>query len=294
MLGLMRAEWRKSVGNRLLVSFLVWIIPIGIGSFFVMALLVSLVSERAALAMATTSSGRWTTDVVGVWFFVIAFPANVLGRLLPVAFMSVLFAGEYQWGTWRFVLPRSDRGKVFVTKAITGTFIILLSFIVSSIITGAGQTLLHRIVDLTYGPAFTKREVLDFAGLYAEYVLLGAFSLLILAGYAAIGAVLTRSILGGLLAGFGLSVLEPMSQVILFLLGRLLERPQIANLYQFTVTYNLDNARSWFVNGQALPPPISGFTASYGLASSLVVLAIWTVGLMALSIFVFKRQDITS
>lgn len=96
---------------------------------------------------------------------------------------------------------------------------------------------------MEYGPAIDP-SALDFILLYAGRAFLGILSLLIQAGFAALGAMVRRTILGGLLVGFGLSVLEPMSQVVLIVLGRLFDSPQLANLYQFATTYHLDNARS--------------------------------------------------
>jgi ABC-type transport system involved in multi-copper enzyme maturation permease subunit len=294
MIGLIRAEWKKAVGNHLLIAFLVWIFPVGITTFYIITLLVSLVSESAATAMADTSSGQWTTDMMGVWSFVLAFPTNVIGRLLPLAFMSVLFAGEYEWGTWRFVLPRTPREPVVLAKAGTSAFIVLLSFVVASLIVGVGQTVTHRVMDIDYGPPLTGEALLDFAGVYAWHALLGTLSLLILAGFATLGALFTRSILGALLVGLGLAVLEPMSRVILIAASRILNLPNITNLYQFAATYHLDNARSWILFDRALPEPIHGFTAEWSLGGSLAILVIWVIGLMVSSIVIFRRQDITS
>ena len=119
-------------------------------------------------------------------------------------------------------------------------------------------------------------------------------SLILLAGYAAVAALLTRSILGGLLAGFGISLLEPMSFAMLILVGRLLTRPEIINLYQFTPTYSSDNIRSWLTSGVAFTRVNEYFTAEPGLAVSSLVLSAWIVGLVGLAAYVFERQDITS
>lgn len=292
--GLLAAEWVKSTGNWVLLGFLVWVIPIGLATFFVLALIISLFSNESALAMAATSSGRWTMDMAGIWSLLISYPGNISGRLLPLAFMSVLFAGEYQWGTWRLVLPRSERGAQILAKAVTTTVVVVQSYLVASVVMGIGQSLTHRVVGLEYGPPVDASSALEFIRLYAGHLLLGILSLLILAGFAALGAIFTRSILGGMLVGFGLSVLEPMSQVILLLLGRVFNAPGVANLYQFAATYHLDNARSWMLDGVPLPAPMDGFTAEFGLLPSLIVLSLWVAGLLTLAVVLFRRQDITT
>jgi ABC-type transport system involved in multi-copper enzyme maturation permease subunit len=181
------------------------------------------------------------------------------------------------------------------------TFVVLLSYVFASLIVGVGQTLDHALIDLSYGPPMTLDTILSFAGAYFQHLLLGTFSLLILTGFAAVASILTRSILGGLLAGFGMAVLEPMSSLILVIVGGVVNRIEITNLYQFAATYHLDNARSWFVSGQPLPPPLPGFTAEPALAVSLIALVLWVVGLLGLAIVLlglaivlFNRQDVTA
>ncbi len=294
-MSLLRAEWKKATGNLLLTGFLVWIVPIGVLAFYVLGLLVFLVTDDPeSVGIASVSAGSLTTDMVGVWSLIITFPGNILGRLLPLAFMAVMFAGEYQWGTLRQIVPRSRRSSLILAKVATTTFIVLLSYILASLIIGIGQVAGHALLGLDYGSILAGDELSRLAESYFEHLLLGMLSLLIVAGFAAVAAVLTRSILGGLLASFGLSTLEPMSLVFLVLLGRLLNRADLANLYQFAATYHLDNARSWFVAGHALAPPLPGFAAGPALVVSLIALALWVIVLVAISIILFNRQDITS
>jgi ABC-type transport system involved in multi-copper enzyme maturation permease subunit len=294
-LSLLRAEWKKATGNLLLTGFLVWIIPIGVLTFYILGLLVFLVTDDPASAGITSiSAGSLTADMVGVWSLIITFPGNILGRLLPLAFMAVLFAGEYQWGTLRQIVPRSRRSSLILAKVAISTFVVLISYILASLIVGVGQSAGHAILGLDYRTLLAGEVLSRLAESYFEHMLLGTLSLLILTGFAAVAAMLTRSILGGLLASFGLSILEPMSLVFLVILGRLLNRADLANLYQFAATYHLDNARSWFVAGHPLAPPLPGFAVEPALAVSLIALALWAIVPVAISIILFNRQDITS
>ena len=127
MLSLLKAEWKKTTSNRMLSGFLIWIYPIGVGAFIAMMVLVSLLSESSARAMAATSSGQWTTDMLSIWLFISAFPGNIFGRMLPLAFMAVTFAGEYQWSTWKNVVPRSTRSNLILAKFVTLSSFIMLS-----------------------------------------------------------------------------------------------------------------------------------------------------------------------
>jgi ABC-type transport system involved in multi-copper enzyme maturation permease subunit len=294
MLSLLQAEWKKTTSNRMLSGFLVWVYPVGIGAFSLIMVLTSLLSESSARAMAATSSGQWTTDMTGIWLFISAFPGNVFGRLLPLAFMAVVFAGEYQWGTWKNLVPRRQRPALILAKYFTLTSFVMLSLFLTSVIIGIGQGLGHAATGAAYGPPLNLETLLDFAPTYGQQALLAMISLVILAGFAALSALLTRSILGGLLAGFGFSVIEPMSLAMLYILGKILNQPDVINLYQYTPTYNLDNLRAWFAHQGAAGAPFAGFTAEPGMGFSVVMLAIWVLGLVALSITIFQRQDITA
>lgn len=294
MAGLLRAEWYKVVKNYVLTGFLVWIFPIGVAAFFAIAIVIGSISENAQRAMVATSSGQWTTDVAATWAFVTSFPANILGRMLPLAFMAVVFAGEYQWGAWKNLVPRSRRTSLILAKFATLTTVVMLALLMTSTVVGVGQWLSHQVAAEMYGPALTAQVVVDFLRDYAREALLGMTSLLVLAGFAALGALITRSILGALLIGFGLSLFESLSPVMLTILDRVLDESGLINLYRFTSAYNIDNVRSWLINDTALTGSQPGFTAEPSLAFSLIMLAIWVVGLVALAATVFERQDITS
>lgn len=293
MLSLLQAEWKKTTSNRMLSGFLVWIYPVGVGAFMLMMLLVSLVSESSAQAMAATSSGQWTSDMSAIWLFISTFPGNIFGRMLPLAFMAIVFAGEYQWGTWKNLIPRSSRPALILAKYCTLTAFIMLSLFITSLLTAVGQALGHSVIGAAYGPELSAANLIEFAPTYFQHALLALISLVILVGFAALSALLTRSILGGLLAGFGFSVVEPMSLMLFYLVGKLIARPEMINLYQYTPTYNLDNLRSWFAQQGAAAAPLAGFTAEPRMGFSVIVLAIWILGLVTLSLLIFQRQDIT-
>jgi ABC-2 type transport system permease protein len=292
MFNLFRAEWKKVVKNYKLTTFLVWIYPVGMAAFLAILLIVQLSTKSSAQGAVAPSSGQWTADMLVTWNIVSSFPVNVFGRMLPLAFMAVVFAGEYQWGTWKNLVPRNRRVALILTKLAALTVIVMTALVSTSVIVGLGQSLGHRMAGLAYGPALTGEVLADFARDYAREALLGMISLLILAAFAGSAALLTRSILGGLLFGFGFSILEPSE--LWLVLSILLSKPEIVNLYRFTPTYNLNNVRSWLVDHSALAAVPPGFTAQPTLAFSVGILALWLLGLTALAGFVFQKQDITS
>lgn len=294
MLNLFLAEWKKIVKNAALTSFLVWVIPVGTAAFFAIALVVGLFSKTAMRYMAATSPGQWTDDMLGVWGLLTSFPVNVFGRMLPLAFMAVVFTGEYQWGVWKNLVPRRSRVALIIVKFVALAAVVMLSLVLTSLITAVGQWLAHRSEGMAYGPALTWPALRDFARAYGQSALLGLIALLILAGFAAVSATVTRSMLPSMLAGFGFSVFEAMALLMLILLGGVFDNPRLVNLYRFTPSYNIDNAQAWFATHAPLALGMGDFTAQHTLATSLVILTCWIIGLGIAAAILFQRQDITS
>ncbi|MGD0173299.1 MAG: ABC transporter permease subunit [Anaerolineales bacterium] len=294
MINLLRAEWKKVVGNYQLAGFLVWIYPVGILGFYGVMLVGGIFSKGWAEGMVATGSGRWTDDALGVWGLIMSFPFNILGRMLPLAFMSTMFASEYEWGMWKNLIPRNRRAALILAKITVLITLIVLALVATSLVTVAGQWLGRRLVGGEYGPGVTGSVAISFIARYLQTAVLGILVLIILAGIAALAAILTRSVLGGLLVGFGFSVLDSLSMYILLLAGKIFSVPGIINLYRFTPAYSVDNSQSWFNTGTPIPIPLENFSAAPDLAFSLMVLLIWAAGLTALVLAVFQRQDITS
>jgi len=294
MFSLLRAEWKKAAKNYVLTSFLLGILPVGFATLIVIFTLMAFVSETMRQVPAEFSTGLWTSDMLGIWAVVISFPGNIFGRMMPLAFMAVGFAGEYQWGTWKNILPRNRRPMLIASKWVILITIVMLSLVLTSLIVGVGWSVTHHIHDLPYGPAWSGEVLVEFLELYAKTMLIGLFSLMILGGFAALSAMVTRSILGGLLLGFFFSVIDAMSLGALLFFRNLLQIPELTNLYQYTPTYNMDNLRYWFIHGSANTIVVPGFTAEPSVGVSFSILIIWVIGLMGLAILIFQRQDITS
>jgi ABC-2 type transport system permease protein len=292
MTDLLYAEWIKTAGNRRLAAFLVWIYPIGMAAFMAIMVIAQIASSGPSHEVILLSAGRWTEDVLWTWDLITGFPMNVFGRMLLLASMAAAFAGEYQWGTWKNIIPRNRRPLLILSKLATVVSITMLALLATSIVVGVGQALAHRAAGVDYGPQMSWKAIGLFATDYAREAFLAALSLAILAAFSGVATLVTRSLLGGLLCGFGFSILEP--QELWFVLGTLFDRPGIVNLYRFMPTYNLNNLRSWWVNQSSWVPSTPGFTAQPTLLFSSVVLGLWLVGLVALALFVFEKQDITS
>jgi len=286
MFNLYRAEWKKVSANFRLTAFLVWIFPIGLFAFHTVMILLSLISPTMTAGVEYFGSGDWTTDS----------PANLFGRMLPLAFMAVVFAGEYQWRTWKNIAPRTQRWKLILAKMAALISLVMISLVLTALIAALGPSIGYRIHGLPYGPDLNPQILGSFLLDTAKMVFIVLLSLAVLAGYAAIAAITTRSILGGLLVSFGFSVLDAVSLGMLSLFAALFNQPSLINLYQYTPTYNLSNMYSWLLSGEgkvAIIAGISPLTFAPSFWVSLLMLAIWIGGLIGLALVIFQRQELT-
>jgi hypothetical protein len=293
MFSLLRAEAMKVLKNKVLVVFLVWLVPIGQGAFLMISIIIALLSKESARMMAMTSSHQWTIDMIGSWNLITYFPFNVFGRFLPLAFMAVVFAGEYEWDTWKNIIPRSRRVRLILAKYIVLTTLVVASILVTGLISAGGFATNHLILNMNYGPELNWETFNDFLVEYGQQFLLGLLSLLILAGVAALAAILTRSILGGLLASLGFSIVEPLSLSLLMFLRSILDAPEIINIYMLAPSFHIDNARSWFLLDIPLAASYVPANTEISLGLSLIFLVTWAFGLTGVTVFLFQRQDIT-
>ncbi len=294
MINLFRAEWVKIAGNRWVAGCLVWIFPVGALAFMIVVGVIMALSSTAR-EQFFDAPAQWTEQAVAVWNI----PNNPLGRLVLLGFTAVVFAGEYQWQTWKNVVPRNRRSLLIVIKFLALGAFIVTAFVLMSILWTVGTGVLSRIAGVPYGPSLTGGVLADFAGDYALAAALAFTSTIIAAGYAALAGMLTRSILGGVLVGFAITFVENLLAPVLALIGLLLDIPRIVHLYRLTPGYNLLNVSSWINSDEAIEWTIqvsdkARYTMTDSLAFSIFVLAAWVVGLVGLTIFLFRRQDIAS
>ncbi len=294
MINLFRAEWAKINGNRWVSGCLIWIFPVGAAGLMVLIGVIMAFSSSTRASFASDSA-QWTDVLVGAW----QIPNQVLGRVLLLGFTAVIFAGEYQWSTWKNIVPRSRRPQLILVKFFTLGVFVVFAFVVLSILLAVGVGILTMIAGGTYGPQVTAAVVRDVAGDYALAAGLAFISTLIAAGFAALAGMLTRSILGGVLVSLGATLGEAASGVGLSIIAFFLDAPSVLKLYRFTPTYSLLNVNEWIVNHKAIVMDLSygdnkHVVLSSSMEFSMLVLAVWIAGLIALTAYWFQRQDITS
>jgi ABC-type transport system involved in multi-copper enzyme maturation permease subunit len=296
MRNLFVAEWQKIVGHRWAVGTLILVFPVVSVVLILLATVAALIDrEHARTQFDFITSSQWTTNMLGAWDT----PSNFFGRMLILAFTAILFAGEYQWGTWKNIIPRSSRIPLVLTKYVALGAFVVLAFSAMSLIMGIGMALPAGVVGAPYGPDLTGDTVREFAGDYALKAGLAFVSTLIVASYAALAAMFTRSILGGVIAGIGISFVEGAVALVSLLLANVLNAPNLVQAFRLTPLYSVLNITSW-VNTNASEVAtmyVRGSPVEVGgdpLVFSVAVLAVWLFGLMAATIVLFQRQDIAS
>jgi hypothetical protein len=134
-------------------------------------------------------------------------------------------------------------------------------------------------------------------------------SVLILAGVAALAALVTRSVLGSVIMGVGFAIIDGFIAAGLMVFYLFTDWRFFPSLYRFTISYNVDNLLNWATSGRASPvlgnihvqdnpvfgelvidPPIAGTP----LGISVMILCLWMIVLVGLAVISFYRQDLTS
>lgn len=293
MIGLIRAEWQKTMKNFKLTAFLLWVAPIGVVIFLSVFIATAMVSKEDGLVMATTSAGQWTLDMFGPWYFITVFPGNIFSRLLLIGFMVMSFAGEYQWVTWKNIIPRNRRWKLLLSKMIVLIISILISYTLTSFIVLIGQSIGRQMLDLPYGPTLTGEVFWQFVLDYGTFMLIAILNLIVLTGIAAVSAILTRNVLSSLLLGFGLSIVDSISLSLLSILNFFFDNFDLRILYKWMPAFHIENAVSWWATDGALSLPHLGFENNFSFWESIFALIIWSVLLFIGNSVIFGRQDIT-
>jgi len=289
MLELFRAEWMKINGNRFMASFTVWLFPVGVTTFLLLTLIPAFASGQFR-AQVNAAPPTWSMQTLLPWTII----NSIITRMILVAFAADIFAGEYQRSMWKNLLPRRRRTTYILMKFFTMSLMLLIAFFLSCLLAGVISGIVVRVTGAPYDLTRVGETFRDFVDSFVLQAFVAIVSGLLAACFAALGAILTRSILGAVGFGAACTLGEQAILMVLLLLGNILNIPGIVKLYQYTPGYNLSNISSWATSGT--PFTLLGQVAQYidpmSAGASFVILAIWVVGLIGLTVWWFRRQDI--
>jgi ABC-2 type transport system permease protein len=285
---LFRAEWLKIAGNRYNALLLVWIYPLSALLVLALAHLALLFPE--ARAGAALSTANWQQTSLGVFQIV----NSELGRFLFIAFAATTFAGEYQYGTWKNLIPRQQRTALILMKFVAVVAFTLFGIVLATLIAGV----LIYTWGLAAGATITTTLTTDeFVRSYLIELTVTACIVLFASGFAAIGGMITRSIIGSVVVGL-LFVLGEQGVLVATMIIRQFI-PSLTGILQaafLTTNYNLANVTSWIrlERGFIYPSMSLEQITAPSLETSLLLLLVWVVVLVGGVVLLFRRQDIVT
>lgn len=282
MLDAFSAEWLKLHRHRF-TWWLVWILPLGLIVLYLLVTGIELAGGNLS-GESTPSAEAWMDDAASIW----GLPGSTFGRYLIVAFAAVAIAGEYGWNTWKLIVPHRSRAAL-----IAGKFAIVLALLlIAYVLTGILMALLGLFQSVVTGR--TIPDGITVGGLLAEHwegFLQALPPLLLTVAYAALAAVLTRSMIATLITGLVIVTVEGL--FLQFAPALALFMPQTVNaLFYALPGYHLANLAQWIGEGSALSMPFPTGEVALGWPVSLAIAGSWIAALTAATFARFQRQDI--
>jgi len=261
----LRAEIRKQLRQR---SSLLW----GFGAVPLFATFAALVLE---LAVPGSSGLEIAVQPIRAAMRAASLAGNPIAQLFYAVGAVAFFTVEYRYATWRLIVPRAARGRLFGAKAAAFCLFAAASLLLTvggELAATLAVPLVRKVAVADAPPATLAHLGLACAVSLAELVALG--------GTAALLAVLTRSPLGTLLPVFLLSFLSAAAEAVLNLSGDSLAAVPLPG-------FAADAVRSWF-SATADAPGASAAAAAVGAA----MLAAWSVATYGVAALLFARQDL--
>jgi ABC-type transport system involved in multi-copper enzyme maturation permease subunit len=279
MRNLVSAEWTKLLPHKG-TWLLVWIYPI----LFTVILTITILVEPRSAKDAATAAG-WINDTSMVWHV----SAVSLGRYFIAAYFALVFAGEYGWNTWKLVVPHAARWKLIASKYVVALGLLYVAWIAAALISILLQCVRTAMAGDAIPQGVTLAALLDG---HFKLLVLGIAPLLLTATYATAAAVVTRSTLAAVIISLVLVTIDELfGKIVMWLSSFGTEWPAVP--YRILPGYHLDNLSSWMQSGAGFQLKLmTGTVIAYSQTTSLLALAAWIGGLAALTLFVFRRQDI--
>lgn len=284
-----RGEWLKLSGNRWATTFLVWIFPVGVAVMAIGAVFFSLLSDefRTTIAIA-----EWDRNILFVWPVV---NNPLIGRVAVLIFAAIVFAGEYQYGTWKNLIPLRRRVTLLLLKYVTLAVFVTTAFILMTIVQGLGGWALSGIIGSDYGLSHFGDKLEPFLKDYMVemlYTFAGAF---FAASYAALAAMFTRNILASVLISMGIYIAEAIGILLILALLSWIFNKDLGQIYFFMPTFNLENIVAWARSGEVIQMDTEStqYIVPTVLGSLGIVLG-WATALLSLTLWRFQRQDLQS
>lgn len=197
---------------------------------------------------------------------------------------SAILAGDYRWETWRFLTPRNTRTNLLLAKLATFG----LATVIGLVLLAIGGMLAGLVsAGLTGGPVtWAKPEgytLTQFAGIFV----IAWLEMMALGALAAVIAVATRAGLAALLVPVGVWIFQGF---FVSLVSKGFES-QLRPPLQYMASLPVLDAD--LLKAALTPAAELGTAGPVNWPAALAALLAWIVGLTALAVWLFKRQDLT-
>ena len=283
-------EWRKITGNRLTTTVFIWSVPLIALFLMCVVNIAALGWEDIRLEYGSRAATSWNEAFVMGWPLV----NSDIGRYIVAAFTAIVFASEYQLGTWKNFVPYRRRFTLLLTKFAVIGVLVTIAWMAMTLIVGAGTLILGQISGFGLGE-FNGESLRQFLGDYGAQMLLTLGATFIASCYAALAAMFTRSTLASFFVALVFNAAETGILLPLVFLSQALRTNLIA-IYTFTPSYNLANLQSYLTSGPPawIPTTTHEFVNGQAPASSLLILVVWVSVLLGITFWRFNWQDITT
>ena len=280
MLDAIRAEALKMRAHRGTWA-MVWIYPILIGALLVATLLYYAVS--GSQGTPAPSLAEWLKDTTLFWHA----PGSGPGRILVAAFTALVFAGEYNWNTWKLIVPVRRRWQLMAAKWLVIVAFVWLALLLTSLIVLLGEWL-RALQGAAIPDGVTLNAIVQAHARAAAYALI---PIVYAVSFASLFALLTKSLLASVVLSIGLVIVEGLLSLLsLFAYQR---APGITRfLIETTPPYHMENMTTWAYYDygfELMLNPQTLYEASWG--TSLAMVLGWSFVATALALTAFLRQD---
>jgi ABC-type transport system involved in multi-copper enzyme maturation permease subunit len=275
MVDALTAETMKLVRHRATWG-LVWIFPLGLTVLFLGALAWQLGHRPPAHFVLPNTAASWIENTLTGWKAARSGPA----RCLVGAFAALAFGGEYGWNTWKLVVPHRSRLSLIAAK-----YVVVVGLLMTAFVLMAALDVAFSVAPSPWrGPLPGGISVGALFAAHGRDALATLLSTLLSVGYGSAAAILFRSGMGGTIT----SVVAVIAEGLVMPFAPLLNR----SLFLALPTYHLNNLTDWITTGRPLLMPLPSGLLHWDWIQSLAVLALWILGLMAVSTVAFQRQDL--
>ena len=261
---------------------MVWIYPI-----LVFAVLIGVIIYRAVAGAGedapVSSVADWIRDTTIFWHA----PGSAPGRILVGAFTALVFASEYNWNTWKLIVPVRHRWHLIVAK-----WLVIIGFVFTALFLTNIIVLIGELISSLQGSPIP--DGVTFSATVKEHARAAAYALIptiYAMSFATLVAILTRSVLATVVVSIGLVIIEGLLGLLgLFFYQRAPGFTQF--IIEATPPFHIQNLTDWaFFRTSAEIILSPDFTLGADWGTSLATVAAWSIAAGAIAMAAFLRQD---